>query len=45
MPSTGSKLSGKLLHSQSREIVSNVYKYMKEAWPTITVKNIGVEVP
>jgi hypothetical protein len=31
-------------NSQSREIVSNEYKYMKEAGPTITVKNIGVEV-
>jgi hypothetical protein len=43
-PATGSKLNGKVLHSQSREIVTNVYKYMKEAGPTITVKNKGVEV-
>jgi hypothetical protein len=33
-----------VLHSQSREIVSNVCKYMKEAGQTITVKNTGVEV-
>jgi hypothetical protein len=44
MPPTGSKLSEKELHSQSIEIVSNVYKYMKEAGPTITVKNVGMEV-
>jgi hypothetical protein len=44
MPPTGSKLGGKVLHSQSREIVSNVYKYMKEAGAKITVKNIGLEV-
>jgi hypothetical protein len=37
-------LSGKELHSQSRETVFNVYNYMKEAGPTITVKNIGVEI-
>jgi hypothetical protein len=42
MPPTGSKLNGKVLHLQSREIVSNVY--MKEAGPTTTVKNIRVEV-
>jgi hypothetical protein len=44
MPPTGRKLNGKELLSQSREFVGNVYKYMKEAGLTITVKNIGVEV-
>lgn len=29
MPATRSKLSGEVLHSQTREIGSNVYKYMK----------------
>jgi hypothetical protein len=29
-----------LLHLRSREIISNVYKYMKEAGPTVTVKDI-----
>ena len=30
MPPIVSKLKGKILHSQSREIVANVYDYMKD---------------
>jgi hypothetical protein len=40
MQLTWSKLSGKVLHSQSREIVSDVYKYMKEE-----VLNLGLPLP
>jgi hypothetical protein len=44
MPPTGSEQSGQVLHSRSREIVSDVYKYMKETGPAVTVRNIGAEV-
>lgn len=41
MPPTQSKLKGKVLHSQSREIVSNVYRYFKSKGDSpIVIKNI-----